>query len=81
MARKILKGIVVSSKCNKTVTISTTDKVLHKKYKKYMTTRKKYTAHDECNMFKIGDEVRIMESKPISKSKKWIVLPKEGELV
>lgn len=81
MARKILKGIVVSSKCNKTVTVHTTDKVLHPKYKKYMTTRKKYTAHDESNLFKVGDEVRIMDSKPISKSKKWIVLPKEGGLV
>ncbi len=78
MSRRILKGIVVSDRCDKTVTVQVVNKVMHPKYKKYIKTRKKYAAHDENNFFKIGDKVKIIESKPISKSKRWIVLNKDG---
>ncbi len=78
MSRRVLKGIVVSDRCDKTVTVQVVNKVMHPKYKKYIKARKKYAAHDENNFFKIGDEVKIIESKPISKSKRWIVLNKDG---
>ena len=78
MSRRVLKGIVVSDRCDKTVTVQVVNKVMHPKYKKYIKTRKKYAAHDENNFFKIGDKVKIIESKPISKSKRWIVLNKDG---
>ncbi len=51
---------------------------MHPVYKKFITRSKKYAAHDETNRFKTGDTVRIEESKPISKRKRWIVLT-EGE--
>ena len=78
MPRRILKGIVVSDRCNKTVTVQVVNKVMHPKYKKYIKTKKKYAAHDENNVFKIGDEVKIIESTPISKTKKWVVMNKDG---
>ena len=78
MSRRVLKGIVVSDRCDKTVTVQVVNKVMHPKYKKYKKKKKKYAAHDENNFFKIGDEVKIIESKPISKSKRWIVLNKDG---
>lgn len=79
MPRKILRGVVVSDKCDKTVTVQVVNKVMHPKYKKYIKTRKKYAAHDEDNCFKIGDNVKIIESRPISKTKKWVVLKNNEE--
>jgi len=76
MSKKILEGIVSSNKANKTVTVSVERKVLHKKYKKIIRRSKKYLAHDDSNILAIGERVRIIESKPISKSKKWQVLLK-----
>jgi len=76
MSKKILEGIVSSNKANKTVTVSVERKVLHKKYKKIICRSKKYLAHDDSNILAIGERVRIIESKPISKSKKWQVLLK-----
>ena len=77
MPRRILKGMVVSDKCDKTVTVQVVNRVLHPIYKKYVRKRKKYVAHDENNHFKVGDEVKIIESRPISKTKKWVVVQKE----
>ena len=76
MSKKILEGIVSSNKANKTVTVSVERKELHKKYKKIIRRSKKYLAHDDSNILAIGERVRIIESKPISKSKKWQVLLK-----
>jgi len=64
-------GLVVSDKMDKTVVVKITTKVLHPLYKKYVTKSVKYKAHDENNDAKIGDTVRIMECRPISKEKCW----------
>lgn len=74
MPRRIFKGVVVSDKCEKTVTVRVEKSVKHPVYKKYMKRSAKYTAHDENNTFKIGDVVEIIESAPISKTKKWVVM-------
>ena len=77
MPRRVLQGIVISDKCDKTVTVMVENRVMHSKYKKYIKIRKKYAAHDELNSHKIGDTVNILESAPISKTKKWIVMTKQ----
>lgn len=64
-------GIVVSDKMDKTVVVEVRTKKLHKLYKKYVSTSKKYKAHDEENSAHAGDTVRIIESRPISKEKAW----------
>ena len=74
MPKRILTGTVVSSNLNKTIVVKVTRRVKHKLYKKIISQSKKYHAHDENNNFKIGDSVRIIESKPISKLKTWIVM-------
>jgi len=74
MPKRILTGTVVSSNTNKTIIVKVTRRVKHKLYKKIISQSKKYHAHDENNNFKIGDSVRIIESKPISKLKTWIVM-------
>ena len=74
MPKRILSGKVISSNSNKTVIVEVSRKVKHKLYKKIIRRSKKYHAHDENNKFKIGDFVKIAESKPISKMKYWIVL-------
>lgn len=79
MSRRILKGTVVSDKCDKTVTVQVVNRVIHPIYKKYIKKRKKYAAHDEKNICRVGDEVKIAEHRPISKTKKWIVLSRNGE--
>ena len=73
MPRRVLQGVVVSDKCDKTVLVKVEERVMHPIYKKYVKLHKKYAAHDESNSFKIGDLVKIIESRPISKSKKWVV--------
>ena len=72
MPKRLLSGKVVASN-NKTVVVQVTRSVKHKLYKKIIKRVKKYHAHDENNSYKIGDNVTIQESKPISKMKKWIV--------
>ena len=72
MPKRLLTGKVVSSN-NKTVVVQVTRSIKHKLYKKIIKRAKKYHAHDENNSYKIGDNVTIQESKPISKMKKWIV--------
>ncbi len=78
MPRRVLQGIVVSDKCNKTVIVRVEKRVMHPLYKKYIKVRKKYAAHDETNAYKEGDSVRIIENRPISKTKKWVVEPKSN---
>ena len=74
MPKKILTGKVISSKMNKTITVLVERKYQHPLLKKIIKTKKKYQAHDENNKHKIGDMVKIEESKPISKLKKFKVI-------
>jgi small subunit ribosomal protein S17 len=76
MPKKILTGIIVSDKPNKTVTVLVERKYQHPILKKVLKVRKKYNAHDENNKFKNGDKVSIIESKPFSKNKKFKVMEK-----
>ena len=74
MPKKILNGIVVSNKPNKTITVLVERKYQHPVLKKVIKAKKKYNVHDENNKFKSGDKVSIRECKPFSKSKKFEVL-------
>ena len=74
MPKKILTGIVVSDKPNKTITVMVERKFSHPVLKKVIKVRKKYNAHDENNKYKTGDQVSIIESKPYSKNKKFEVM-------
>lgn len=74
MPKRILRGTVVSSKCDKTVTVKVERCVKHPLYHKFIKRSKKFAAHDELNRFKEGDEVSIQECKPYSKSKTWEVI-------
>jgi small subunit ribosomal protein S17 len=72
--KTILKGVVVSDKPNKTITVMVERKYSHPVLKKVIKVRKNYNAHDENNKFKTGDKVSIIESKPFSKNKKFQVM-------
>ena len=72
MPKRLLSGKVVSSKNNKSIVVEVTRRVKHKLYKKIVKRIKRYHAHDEANVYKIGDNVTIQETKPISKMKSWI---------
>ncbi|MBU1122894.1 MAG: 30S ribosomal protein S17 [Candidatus Omnitrophica bacterium] len=72
--KRILEGIVVSDKMNKTIAVTVTKKLFHALYKKLIVKRKKYKAHDEDNKAKIGDKVKIIESRPYSKDKRFRLL-------
>ena len=74
MSKKVLNGIVVSDKENKTIKVLVERKYQHPLFKKVVKSKKKYSAHDEGNKFKNGDKVLIIECKPYSKSKKFEVL-------
>jgi|TARA_B110000881_G_C18212294_1_gene334921 small subunit ribosomal protein S17 len=74
MPKKILTGIVVSDKPNKTITVVVERKYQHPVLKKVVKVRKKYNAHDENNKFKSGDKVSIIECRPYSKNKKFEVM-------
>ena len=74
MPKKVLTGIVVSDKPNKTVTVLVERKYQHPVLKKVVKVKKKYNVHDENNKFKNGDKVSIIESKPFSKNKKFQVM-------
>ena len=74
MPKRVLKGIVVSDKSDKTITVLVSRKVMHPVYKKYIKKSKKYLVHDKDNKFKNGETVNIQENIPISKTKKWIVI-------
>ncbi len=74
MPKRILQGVVVSDKGDKTVVVRVERRVMHPVYKKFITRSKNYAAHDETNAFHTGETVRIEESRPISKRKRWIVV-------
>ncbi|MDR0632663.1 MAG: 30S ribosomal protein S17 [Holosporales bacterium] len=74
MPRRVLTGTVVSDKCDKTVVVRVACSFLHPVYKKMVKRHKKYLAHDDGNVHKIGDVVNIIESRPFSKNKKWAVV-------
>ena len=71
--RKARVGIVVSDKMDKSVIVEVTRTVEHRLYKKYLTKRAKLMAHDEKNSFHVGDKVKIVETRPLSKHKRWRV--------
>jgi small subunit ribosomal protein S17 len=77
MPKRVLQGVVVSDKQDKTVVVRVERRYAHPVLKKTVRSSKKYHAHDESNSCKEGDVVRIEESRPISKLKRWVVL-KEG---
>ena len=79
MPKRILQGVVVSDKMDKTVVVQVERRVMHPVYKKYIKSSKKYHAHDENNAFKVGDVVRIQECRPISKTVTWVVLEETAE--
>lgn len=72
----VLKGVVVSDKMDKTIVVSVSRLIKHPKYGKFYKVNKKYKAHDEENKYKVGENVEIIETKPISKDKKFKVLNK-----
>ena len=74
MSKKILSGKVVKDKNDKTVVVLVKRRYIHPFFKKVLTSSKKYHAHDEKNKFKVGDKVKIIESKPYSKKKRWEVI-------
>ena len=76
MSKKTLEGKVIKDKNDKTIVVLVKRKYVHPFFKKVISSSKKYHAHDEKNKFKIGDDVKIIESKPFSKKKKWEVLVK-----
>ena len=73
MPKRILKGKVVKNKCEKTIIVDVESTYMHKKYKKILKKNKKFAVHDENNEAKIGDRVQIIESRPISKTKRFIL--------
>ena len=74
MPKRILQGVVVSDKQDKTVVVKVERRFTHPLLKKTVRRSKNYHAHDENKKFKVGDAVSIMESKPISKLKRWVVV-------
>jgi small subunit ribosomal protein S17 len=74
MPKRILQGTVVSDKNAKTIVVEVERRYTHPLLRKTVRSSKKYHAHDEDNTFKVGDRVRIEESAPISKNKRWVVL-------
>ena len=74
MPKRILQGTVVSNKQDKTITVLVERKFKHPVLKKVIRRSKKYSAHDPENKYVSGDKVKIMESKPISKSKRWVAI-------
>ena len=74
MPKRVLQGVVVSDKMEKTITVRVERRVMHPLYKKVIKRSKKYAAHDEENAYKEGDIVSIRECNPISKRKRWEVV-------
>lgn len=74
MPKRILQGAVVSDANDKTITVLVERRFMHPMVKKVVRRSKKYSAHDENNIFKVGDVVRIEECRPISKNKSWTVI-------
>lgn len=74
MPKRVLQGVVVSDKNDKTIVVQVERRYTHPLFKKTVRRTKKYHAHDEANKFKVGDKVSIEESAPISKNKRWTVV-------
>ena len=72
--RRVARGVVISDKMKNTVTVKVTKKMKHPKYGKVVERYKKYYAHDDSDKIKVGAQVKIMESKPYSKLKRWRVV-------
>jgi len=72
--RKVREGLVVSDKMDKTVVVAVEDRVKHRLYGKIIRRTTKYHAHDEANACGIGDRVRLMETRPLSATKRWRVI-------
>lgn len=72
--RKEVVGVVVSNKMDKTVTVKVSCKMRHPKYQKVIERSNKYYAHDESDALEVGQQVRIMETRPMSKLKRWLVI-------
>ena len=73
-ARKVREGIVTLNAMDKTVVVTVTDRVRHARYNKFVMRTKKLHAHDEANDAGVGDKVRVMETRPLSKNKRWRVV-------
>lgn len=71
--RRSLVGTVVSDRMDKTIAVRVDRKTLHPRYRKYITRTKKYLAHDEENLCQVGDKVEIVEGRPLSKRKRWVL--------
>ena len=78
MPKRVLQGVVVSDKNDKTIVVQVERRYTHPLFKKTVRRTKKYHAHDEKNVFKIGDNVSIEETAPISKNKRWVALANKG---
>ena len=78
MPKRVLQGTVVSDKNDKTVVVLVERRFTHPLFKKTVRRSKKYKAHDDMNLCKVGDQVSIEETRPISKDKTWIVLRDEA---
>tara|TARA_B100000586_G_scaffold243351_1_gene197725 strand:- start:245 stop:475 length:231 start_codon:yes stop_codon:yes gene_type:complete len=76
MSKKELNGKVIKDKNDKTIVVLVKRRYSHPFFGKVVTSSKKYHAHDESNKFKIGDDVKIVESRPYSKMKRWKVIDK-----
>jgi len=74
MAVKEKTGIVVSDKMNDTRIVAVSDRIVHKRYKKVITRTKRYAVHDSQFNSAIGDQVRIRETKPLGKTKNWVLI-------
>ena len=70
-ARKVREGVVTSASMDKTIVVTVTDRVRHAKYNKFVLRTKKLYTHDESNDAGVGDKVRVMETRPLSKNKRW----------
>ena len=79
MPRRILQGTVVSDVNDKTVVVRVERRVMHPMYKKFVGKSKRYAAHDPDNRFKVGDQVRIRECRPLSATKRWEVLTETAD--
>lgn len=76
--RRVLMGRVVSDKMEKTVTVEVTRLVKHPRYKRYVRRKKTYKAHDENNVCRVNDTVVIQESRPVSRTKRWLVIERRN---
>ncbi len=74
VTKKTFTGVVLTAGMNKTINVLVVSRKLHPKYKKFFKTSKKYHVHDEKEVAKVGDKVRFIECRPLSKTKRWRLL-------